>query len=374
MFARTNLGCGFVPVNFTHHLANKFNILFLQRFHAVVRKGIVEYNQAMSWNLLGNEWAVQLLIAHAAHEKMKHAYLFTGPTGVGRRTMALKFAQAVNCPCPAAPGIPCGQCSTCKRLFAMQHPDLAVVQADQTGGILKVDQIRELQHFLSLSPYEARYRFALLLRFEEANQNAANALLKSLEEPSPQVILALTAESAESLLPTIVSRCEIIRLSPLQVKAASEGISTLLNVSSERARLLAHLSNGRPGYAIRLQENEERMVRRQDWLDEHQNLLKSNRLTRFAFAEGLSKDKETLRQVLLVWLSFWRDVLLLSSGTSAPITNLDRESEIQALADRFSIREAYDIISSLERTLHLMERNVNPRLALEVLLLDMPKT
>jgi DNA polymerase III subunit delta' len=328
----------------------------------------------MDWNLLGNNWAVQLLTAHAAHGKMKHAYLFTGPPGVGRRTMALKFAQAVNCPSPYAPGIACGVCSTCKRLSIMQHPDLLVVQAEQVGGMLKVDQVRELQRFLSLSPYEARYRFALLLRFEEANPNAANALLKSLEEPSPQVILVLTAESAESLLPTIVSRCEVIRLAPLPVNTAVEGISNLLNIPPDRARLLAHLSNGRPGYAIQLQENPESLEKRQDWLDEHRELLKSNRAARFTFADALAKDKESMRQVLLVWLSYWRDVLLLSSGTSAPITNLDRESEIQELADRFGLRQAYDAITSLERTLHLMERNINTRLALEVLLLDLPRT
>ncbi len=103
-----------------------------------------------------------------------------------------------------------------------------MVQAEQAGGTLKVEQVRELQHSLSLAPYEGRYRVALLLRFEEAHPSAANALLKTLEEPSPQVVLVLTAESAESLLPTIVSRCEVLRLRPLGAGRPEDRAASIL--------------------------------------------------------------------------------------------------------------------------------------------------
>jgi DNA polymerase III subunit delta' len=326
----------------------------------------------MSLELIGNERVAHLLHVHAATNRLKHAYLFTGPAGVGRRTLALKLAQAVNCPTPDSPGSPCGICSTCKRIMAMQHPDLILVQAENKGGMIKVDQIRELQRFLSLSPYEARYRFALLLRFEEANPNASNALLKSLEEPSPQVILALTAESPESLLPTIVSRCETLRLAPLPVNLAAEKLSSLLNIPPERALFLAHLSNGRPGYALHLQNNPDSLETRKVWLDDLQNLLASNRFARFAYAEELSKDKEKLRQVLLIWFSFWRDVLLTAAGASAPITNLDREDEIQALAAQLNLKRVYKTVTAIEDTLALLERNINVRLAMEVFFLRLP--
>src|SRR5574342_647685 len=139
----------------------------------------------MPWDLLGHEWAARLLTEHIAGGRLRHAYLFTGPRGVGRRTLALRLAQAVNCLQPPAPGVPCGACSACVRMERMQHPDLAVIQAETEGGVLKVEGVRDLQHSLSLAPYEARYRIALLLRFEEANPSAANALLKTLEEPPP---------------------------------------------------------------------------------------------------------------------------------------------------------------------------------------------
>jgi len=206
----------------------------------------------MNWDMLGHEWAVELLRGHLAHNRVRHAYLFTGPQGVGRRTLALRLAQGLNCPQPSAPGVPCRSCRTCQRIERMQHPDLTVVHAEQVGGVLKVDQIREMQRGLSLSPYEARYRVALLLRFEEANPNAANALLKTLEEPPPQVVLILTAESAEVLLPTIVSRCEALHLRPLPLDVVGEGLQTRWGLPPDEARLLAHLSGGRPGYALHL--------------------------------------------------------------------------------------------------------------------------
>ncbi len=137
----------------------------------------------MDWGILGHDWAVELLQGHITQGLTRQAYLITGPRGVGRRTLALRFAQALNCTQPIALGIPCRKCRACTQIERMLHPDLAVVQAEQVGGSLKVDQIRELQRSLSLAPYEARYRIAVLLRFEEANPNAANALLKTLEEP-----------------------------------------------------------------------------------------------------------------------------------------------------------------------------------------------
>jgi DNA polymerase-3 subunit delta' len=146
-----------------------------------------------NWGLFGHEWAVDILRSQIRQQQIRHAYLITGPQGVGRRTLALTFAQSLNCPQPTAPGEPCGTCSTCQRIHAMAFPDLTITQAEQAGGVLKVEQVRELQHSLALTPYEGRYRVAIILRMEEAHPSASNALLKTLEEPNPQVVLLLTA-------------------------------------------------------------------------------------------------------------------------------------------------------------------------------------
>jgi DNA polymerase-3 subunit delta' len=254
----------------------------------------------------------------------------------------------------------------------MKHPDLAVVQAEGRSVTLKVEQVRDLHRSLSLAPYEARYRVALLLNFEQAHPSAANALLKTLEEPPPQVILLLTAESPESLLPTIVSRCETLRLRASPLEAVAQGLQTRWELDPERARLLAHISGGRPGYAVRLQKEADGLERRQARLDEHAQMLGASRVERFAYAETLAKEKEVLREALLFWLSLWRDVLIRAAGASAPIANLDRETEVEHLASRAGMDTARRTIACLQRILALLDVNINTRLAAEVLMLDLP--
>ena len=327
----------------------------------------------MNWDLLGHDWAVALLREHVAKGSLRHAYLFTGPQGVGRRTLALRLAQAINCPQPSAPGEPCRTCRTCTQLEQMQHPDLAIVQAETEGSTLKVEQVRELQRSLALTPYSARYRVAVLLRFEEAHPSAANALLKTLEEPAPQVVLVLTAQSAEALLPTIVSRCEVLRLRPSPVDAVSQALQERKGLDPEKARLLAHIAGGRVGYALRLCESPEQLEQRREWLDDHRRLLAGSRVERFAYAEAIAKDKDALRQALNNWLSLWRDVLLRAAGSSALPTNPDRQADILALAEQVDLAEAHRVVSALERTQDLLDRNANTRLATEVLLLDLPR-
>ncbi len=327
----------------------------------------------MNWEMIGHEWAVAVLQKHAASGNQRHAYLFTGPRGVGRRTLALRFAQALNCPEPRGPGEPCRTCRTCTQIEKMHHPDLAVVQAEEEGSTLKVDQVRELGRSLALAPYEARYRLALLLRFEEAHPSAANALLKTLEEPADRVILLLTAESSEALLPTIVSRCEVLRLRPVPYTSVSTGLEAHLGIPTEEARQLAQLSGGRPGYALQLHDFPELMQRRKQWLADHLQLLNESRVQRFAYAEKLSKDKSALLNALQIWLSLWRDVLLKAGGASTPPINADQLEAIDLLAKQFGLETAHQVVSALQRTRELLDQNVNARLATEVLMLDLPK-
>lgn len=327
----------------------------------------------MNWNISGHEWAVGLLKEHIAHGNFRHAYLLTGPEGIGRRTLAIRMAQALNCSQPPTPGEPCGVCRDCTQIELMQHPDLSIIQAEERGGTLRVAQIRDLQHSLALAPYQARYRVAILLRFEEAHASASNALLKTLEEPPPQVVIILTAESAESLLPTIVSRCEVLRLRTLPVEAVQESLESNWGLSAEDASLLAHLSGGRLGYAIQLHQNPDYLALRQTWIEDHHQLLSASRVKRFAYGDSFSKDKDYLRNRLQTWLSLWRDVLLYTSRASAPLANIDQMDKIQEMSKHFGLEAAYLMVKKIQQTQDLIDKNINKRLALEVLMLDLPR-
>ena len=324
-----------------------------------------------NWNLIGHEWAVDMLKKHVINETTRHAYLFSGPPGLGRHTLALRFAQALNCTTPVSAGIPCGQCRDCRQIAAMQHADLTIIQADAEGGTLKVDQIREARRTLTLKPYQSKYRVSIFLRFQEANDNAANALLKTLEEAPSYAVLILTADNPEQLLPTIVSRCEVLRLRPLRIEEVQRGLESR-GLETGRAKLIAHISGGRMGYALRLIENDSLLEKREERLNDLQTLISASRVQKFSYADKLSKDKDVMRQAILFWLSYWRDVMLRTAQAETPLVNVDRNVEIEDLASSMDLSSARLVVSGLESALEKMDRNVNSRMLAEVLLLDLP--
>jgi len=323
------------------------------------------------WDVFGHDWAVEMLHGHVTQAALRHAYLITGPAGVGRRTLAIRLAQALSCQSPSAPGVPCRTCRACKQVEAGQNIDLMLVQAEHEGGTLKVEQVREVQKFLSLKPYQSAYKIVIFLRFQEANPNAANALLKTLEEAPSYGLLLLTADNAEQLLPTIVSRCEILRLRPVSVEAV-ESFLAARQIEPEKARLLAHLSDGRPGYALRLAGDEKTLDFRAEKLDDLRNLLAAPLRERFAYAEKIAKDKDALRRSLFLWLSWWRDVLLRAAGAGTALTNIDREAELEAVAAQLSLPVARKTTQAIEDAIEKLEKNVNARLLVEVTLMDWP--
>lgn len=324
-----------------------------------------------NWDLIGHEWAVDMLKKHVVNGTTRHAYLFAGPPGIGRRTLALRFAQALNCQSPTAPGVPCGECRNCKQIAAMQHPDLTIVQSESEGGMIKVDQIRETRRALTLKPYAANYRVALFLRFQEANDSASNALLKTLEEAPAYAVLILTADNPEQLLPTIVSRCEVLRLRPLKIEEVQQALEEK-GFETNQSKLIAHISGGRFGYARRLLESEALLAEREERLNDLQSLISASRVEKFSYADKLSKDKDSMRRVILIWLSYWRDIMLRTAQAGTPLVNIDRNMEIEEIAHRTDLSSARLVVHELENTLEKMEKNVNSRLLAEVLLLDLP--
>jgi DNA polymerase III subunit delta' len=327
--------------------------------------------------LVGHDWAAELLSAAIRHDRIGHAYLITGPAQIGKTTLARTFAQALNCLSGDLASRPCGRCRACTLIAANRHPDVRLLtgEVSERGKLtLKIDQIRALQHDLNLAAYEARWKVAILKRFDAATAGAANAFLKTLEEPPSKVILLLTANDADALLPTITSRCRAISLRPLAAATMIDSLQTRHHVPPEQARLLGRLADGRLGWAINAAQDASLLQVRQSQLGWLQEALGGRRVGRFALAEKLSKKPEELPLILQTWLSWWRDLALLAFGdsTTVAISNVDHEVELKRLAASWSPEQIITALRRTAQTITHLERNANTRLVLENLFLVYP--
>jgi DNA polymerase-3 subunit delta' len=335
----------------------------------------------MGMDVIGHDWAVRLLQRHIAGGKLRHAYLFTGMKGVGKRTLALRFAEAIACGSPIKPGNPCGKCRACSLIRVGTYPDLHLVSAKEVGGTLQVEQVRELQRKLALSPYEGHVRIALLLRFQESSTSAANALLKTLEEPPAHVVLLLTAQSAELLLPTIVSRCVRIDLRPVPTKRLETSLKER-GVPAEEARLLTAMAGGSPGRALALAETPEAMKLHRQRLEEFMTLLAMNRGQRFRYAarfdrqtggfKQISEARRAAVEVIESWRPLLRGAMLMSLGAASDEDRTLEEHGAARMAEGVEAKSIIRAIQATDITLEALARNANPRLAMEALMLDLP--
>lgn len=328
-----------------------------------------------NWGIVGHEWAVALLRRALSEGRLGHAYLLTGPPRVGKRTLALALAKALLC---SSGSPPCGECRTCMLVDRGRHPDLRIVERPPDRKHLSIDEVRDLQHWAGLRPVEGAYHVGVVLHAEDLSQEAANALLKTLEEPPPSLVLVLTAADAGLLLPTVVSRCQHLLLRRVPTAAIAGHLVRELGKGEEEARLLASLANGRPGWAVEAARDEALLAARLRALDDLEMLLNASRIDRLQYARGLaqlwgSERGEEVRDALLHWLGWWRDALLVALGQPALVWNHDRLDTLVRAADRLALEDVRGAGEAVQRALTHLQQNVNPRLALDVLLLALPR-
>lgn len=321
-----------------------------------------------AWPVIGHEWALDLLAQAIRSGRPSHAYLFTGPAQVGKTTLARAFSQALVC--ERGEGPPCGACRTCQRVAEGRYPDVQLVKAEK--NTIQIEQVRNLQTDAAIAPLEGRRKVFIIREIERATPPAANALLKTLEEPAPHVVLLLTSNHRDQVLPTILSRCQIMGLRPMPLDQLQTALETRWGVDEERARLLARLSAGRLGWAVNAHTAPELWEMRAKHFDDLLGLVGGNAIARLAYAEKLSKGDD-VETVLGLWATWWRDILLVQQRLPEEILNLDRRTQLLQQAELFGAEQVEAEITDLVQTLRRIRANVNLRLALDVLLLRLPK-
>src|SRR5262245_30702977 len=311
-----------------------------------------------NWGIIGHAWAIDALRRSIAGGRAAHAYLLTGPAGVGKALLALRLAQTLNC--ERGGSNPCLECRTCKRIARGNHPDVPIAgMATQTAALkpedaarqkdLKIDTVREWQSDISLRPYEGRRRVFILHDAEKLTEAAANAMLKTLEEPPLYATIVLVANTSGDLLPTIVSRCQPLKLRPVPRAGLAAALREHYDLELSDADLLAAWSGGRVGWALRMVAAPEELAARQEQLAALVALHTQPRGDGFRWVEGRAKEYRGGEQAavfaaLELWQSWWRDVLVTAAGCPESIAHIDRRTELQQAATHYQLSDIHGFI------------------------------
>lgn len=334
------------------------------------------------WEVAGQNRALSLLQRSLEVGSLAHAYLFVGPAHIGKMTLALNLAQALNCE-----GVepPCGECASCQKIASAKHADVQVIDLGSNGGSaeaesrvkISVEQIEQLQHSASLPPFEGKCKVFIIDGVELLSIGAANRLLKTLEEPEGRVVFVLLSTNENLLPPTIVSRCQRVELVPLSAGEVETALSSRWGVEPEKARLLARCSNGRLGWAVLAASDDTLLQQRAEWLDEMLELVSTDNERRFAYVaqlvSGFSQNRELVQEKLYLWLEWWRDLLLVKVGCNDAVTNIDRLKELTGMAEGYTLSQIRAFIDNIRMAGEQLRLNANPQLALEVLMLSIPE-
>jgi DNA polymerase-3 subunit delta' len=331
------------------------------------------------WQVIGQPRTVSLLQRSLEAGNLAHAYLLVGPPHVGKMTLAVNLAQALNCLGEAPP---CGECPACLKIAAGNHADVQVIGLSRDGEngeakLIGIEQIKDLQHDASLPPFEGRHKVFIIEGAELLSIEAANRLLKTLEEPGEKVTFILLTVNERLLPATVVSRCQRLELPPLPIEAAAALLEKENGLAPEEARRLAGFAHGCPGWALAALGDESLLRQRREEMDGIAAAIAADSDGRFAYAARLAtrfgQNRGAVYDVLDLWLDYYRDLMLLKLGRDDLMTNTDRRDELTRLAGGYTLSQIEAFIETIQATARQLRQNVNARLALEVMMLDIPR-
>jgi DNA polymerase-3 subunit delta' len=316
-------------------------------------------------DIYGHEKKIEIIRRTLAKKRTGHAYLFSGIPAIGKRTLALEFIKALNCEKMDSLQDSCGECVSCRKIRRDSHPDVFFVEAD--GQFIRINSIREIQERVKCKPMEAARRAFIIDDADKMNEQAANALLKILEEPSVSNLLILVTARPYAMPQTIISRCQHMRFNPLRSETVAKFLAEQTGMDNQKALLLASLSGGSIGNAMEL--NKEDIV---SYRSELLKLLsvthRDDPFSLINFASFLGQGKKEIKQGLNILSAFFRDALVFKEvKKNEMLINQDNSAFISAFAARLSGEQILQNIAQVEKAGEIMEQNVNKSLTLETM-------
>ncbi len=332
-------------------------------------------------DIKGQDRAVEFFRNSVNRDRLAHAYLFLGPQGVGKTSLAKNLAKFLNCENPLKRKCPCSgheqdlvvdccdACISCRKIEDFNHPDVHWIEPGGRSGKISIDEIRSMQKEISLKTYEGRFKVFIIQDAHRMTEQAANSLLKTLEEPPGHSLIILTSTNISGLLPTTISRCQIIRFYPLEYERLKRILIENYRLQVNDAHFLSVASEGRIGRALSLKDQDT--VSKKNRIIDQVFQTKQRLLANDIFN---IKNKRELNSQMGYLLNWYRDILISKAGLStSSIINVDRIKEIESRRSHYSLGELEQIIAKIDEAHRLIEQNVNPKIVLQVMLGSLAK-
>ena len=317
--------------------------------------------------IIGHEKVIDNLKNAIDNDQLSHSYLFEGEESIGKRKVALSFAKALLC---KEGGLePCNRCNSCLKFESGNHPDFQLIEPEK--DIIKKEKIDEMIKSINIAPLESKRKIIIIDDSHKMRMEGQNGLLKTLEEPPFYINIILITPNANNLIPTILSRCQIIKFYPVDSKKIEELLVSKYNKTSLEAKFIAHFTKGSVGRSIFLSQSEDFFEKRDETLGIIYGIINGDSLKIFNSIDFFTKNKDYYEEILDIILYWFRDLIIYKEiGESELIINTDKFS-LLSKQSFLSIDRIDGIMESIMETKKNIERNINYQLAIETMLLSM---
>ncbi len=320
-------------------------------------------------DILGQEKAIAVLQNALRHDRVPQAYVFSGYDGVGKKFSAVTLAKALNC--REREDDSCDRCGSCHKIDGGNHPDVRIIEPD--GQFIKIDQVRGLQKDAGYKAFEGKKKVYIIDHAEAMRSETANALLKTLEEPSSDCVIILVTANVYALLATVISRCQFVRFVSLGVRTLAEFLVRQKDLDPDRARLIASLSEGCPGRALSMDAADA--LKKRDSVERlFQTISSGLQDVRILFTqvEMFMENKHGIQEFLDIMLVWYRDMYILrEQGDGNLVANSDAIARLRQIAGRLSARQIRRLFDIVYQTKRNILRNANFQLTLEIMLISL---
>ena len=323
-------------------------------------------------DIVGQERAIKILTKSLKENKISSSYIFVGSEGTGKKLAAIEFTKAVNCLNLSKDSEACEDCQSCSEISKQCSPDLKIIEPIKSS--IKIEQIREMRKEIGLKPFKNRKKVYIIDKAEKMTIEASNCLLKTIEEPPYYAIIILLCSQLDSILSTIVSRCQIVNFGLISSYKIKE---FLLNknkkLEKEKAEIISKLAQGSIGRASKLLSGKEYFISREKVLD-YLSAISPGKYGDDVFAkvEKIVSEIDRIEEILEMIKLWYRDILIIkNTGDQKYITNCDKLGILEEKSQIYSQETLIDILDYLEQIEEYLIKNVNKRLILERLYIKM---